>query len=320
MGCRGDPDLPDLLDTGWFTAEDAPGCPHTVVESAPEDGVVSWFYLDVPRVFTSTTDIGGYEAWLSTAEGHEVPTTMAWSVVDSAFDLVPEEPLPPGTDFELVVQDCERTTTVRFSTSELGLPLYDGALGLAGRTYRLDLGGARWVQPQGLSAIIAAFLSEPILLGVVYADEQRIDLLGAPSSVDGIGRVSQADAPTWDFPLADFDPARPTFSINADSIEMLIVQNGSDAAIPVSGFTLSGTLSSDGERLGGGTLSGTADTREFAEAFLRSEDAICELARDSFQLSCEPCPSDGAVFCLNLVATAMTGTRQTGLTLVTRDP
>jgi len=317
--CRDDPPAPDLLDTGWFTADDEPGCPHRFVDAVPSDGTADWFYLDVPRVFTDTTDPSGYEAWLATVDGREVPTTVVWSEADSAFDLVPDAPLPPDTDFEIVVQDCVGTASVEFSTSDFGLPLVD-SVRIAGRTYRLDLGGATWQKPEGLGPIIAAFLSEPILLGVTYADDERIDLLGAPSTVDGVGNVSQAEAPTWDFPLSPFDPIEPTFAIRAEQIELLVQEEGNEAPIPVTGFELSGTLSSDGTRLGGGTLAGTADSRFFAAEFLANEDAICDLAESSFQVSCDRCPSDGEPFCLDLAATGVVGSQQVGLTLVSRAP
>jgi len=318
-GCKGDPDPPQLLDTGWFTDKEAPGCPHTVVDSAPADGDDGWYYRDAPRIFAATSDPAGYEAWLADAEGRSISTTPVWSEADSVLELVPDEPLAPGTAFELVVQDCERTHTIAFSTSPLGLPLDEGVQ-LAGRTYRLDLGGASWQRPSGLGPLIASFLSEPILLGVIYADDERIDLLGAPSRVSPLGEVSQADAPTWDFPLADFDSDEPTFAVGADAIELLVVDGDDTAAIPVSDFELSGTLASDGQRLGGGTLAGIADTREFADAFLGSETAICDLAETSFQLTCDPCASDGEAFCLALEATAVSGTQQPGLTLVDRSP
>ena len=135
-----------------------------------------------------------------------------------------------------------------------------------------------------------------------------------------MGEVSQAEAPTWDFPLADFDPEEPTFAVGADAIELLVEESEVTAAIPVTGFALTGTLSSDGRRLGGGTLAGIADTRDFAATFLGSADAICTLAETSFQLSCDPCASDGEAFCLALEATGVSGTQQPGLTLVTRTP
>ncbi|MEM6928358.1 MAG: hypothetical protein AAF602_15600 [Myxococcota bacterium] len=319
-GCNSDPQAPPLLDTGWFTSEDAPGCPHTVVSTSPEADVDDWYYRDAPRIFTSTVDPDGYDVTLADAEGRLVPTTEVWSAENSTLTLEPDGPLPPDTDFEIVVQDCERTTTVPFRTSELGLPLTPAGQDLAGRTYRLDLAGASWRRPEGLGPIIASFLTEPILLGVVYVDAERIDLLGAPSSVDDLGVVSQADEPTWEFPIASFDAEDPTFSVTADAIELLVAGNDGTTTIPVTDFALSGTLSANGTRLGGGGLAGIADTRSIADGLFGSDNAICELAETSFQLSCSPCPSDSEPFCLDLEAESVRGTEQPGLTLVTIAP
>ncbi|MEN0068313.1 MAG: hypothetical protein AAGA48_39705 [Myxococcota bacterium] len=318
--CRNDPTPPQLLDTGWFTEDDAPGCPHEVVSTLPEDGTGGWFYLDVPRVFTGTTDASGYEAWLADAEGRRIATTTVWSEADSAFDLVPDEPLPPGTSFQLVVQDCIRTTEISFATSGFGQALTDEGANLAGRTFRLDLGGADWIRPEGLGPVIGSFLTEPILLGVVYADDSNIDLLGAPSQVNSLGQVSQAQEPTWDFPLAEFDPSRPTFVTRADAIELVIRDSGVEGPIPVTEFVLTGTLSADGTRLGGGTLAGVADTREFSDAFFGTENALCLLSESSFQVACAPCESDGEPFCLAIENRNLSGTQQEGLTLVNRAP
>ncbi len=316
--CSGDPEAPRLLDTGWFTTDDAPGCPHVVVSTEPDAGESAWFYRDAPRILTSTTDPSGYEAVLAEAEGRLVETEVVWSELDSTLSLVPAEPLRPATDFELVVQDCERTSSIEFTTSSFGLPLVDGGDDLPGRTYRLDLAGARWQKPQGLGSTLASFLTEPILIGVVYVDAERIDLLGAPSSVSDLGVVSQASAPTWDFPVAAFALTDPRFTVAVDAIELLVDVEGDTTALPVTEFAFTGTLSPDGDRIGGGALSGIADTRSLASAALGSENAICEIAETSFQISCFDCASDGEPFCLELEAEGVSGVEQPGLTLVTR--
>lgn len=320
VGCASDPATPGtLLDTGWFTDAEAPGCPHTVLETQPAAGETDWYYRRTVRVVTATTLPEGYDAWLLDDAGRRVDVTPVWSKADGAFDLVPASGrLEPATDYLLVVQDCEGTHETAFTTSALGAPLDLLPGALAGRTYRLDLGGARWVAPQGLGALIAQFLTEPILLGVVYADDERIDLLGAPSQVDDLGGVTQADAPTWDFPIADFSIAEPTFETGADRIALLVQQDGAEAVIPVTDFAVSGTLSPDGTRFGGGALSGIGDTRGFSGALLGSESFICDLAETSFQLSCSPCPDDGEPFCLVIEGQDLAGVLQPGLTLVDR--
>ncbi len=242
-----------------------------------------------------------------------VDTTMVWAEGNLSFTLDWDGFLQADTDYTLVLQDCQQTQEIPFRTSELGAPLQGGPESLVGNTYLLDLAGADWVEPPQLAAIIAVYLTDPILLGVRFASEGQIDFLGAPGSTDVLGNVTQAaGVPTWDFPLSGFDA--PFIDAQVDSVT-LQYDLGEVIDIPVGDFVLQATFSEDGRSIGGGILRGLGDTRGIDEG-LALGASMCDLAAD-LGVPCEPCP-DGQVACLQLAARDLQGALQPGLVLVER--
>jgi hypothetical protein len=320
-GCarHGDDKGPALLDTGWFTTGDLPdpeNCDNKVVTTVPETGETGVYWRDRPAVFTATPDQAAYTAWLQKATGERIPTTMVWD--DGAglsFTLEWDGWLEANTDYVLGYQDCAAVHEVPFRTSEFGRPLSIDPGELAQRTYQLDLVGATWVEPGGLGGVLSLFFTTPILLGVKYADDTKIDLLGAPGVVDELGVVRQDPfAPTWDFPMADFTQA-PYLDVSVSSI-VLQYQAGAAYDVPIEDFVLQGTFSADGNRLGGGVLSGLGDTRNLGPLVNDPDNpsAICYLA-ETVGASCVPC-RDAQPYCLYVVAIDLEGVGLSGVTLV----
>lgn len=321
-GCNGNrpDDPPDLLDTGWFENTGDPldpnKCLHKFVSWTPEDGAQGVYWRDKPLIHTTTNVTHAYNAWLETAEGERLNTQMLWSDDPEApgepglsFTLDGGSHLKASTNYVMGLQDCAETRYVAFRTSSLGTPFSIETEDLAGRTYLLDLLSADWEEPPGLGQIMQSFFTTPILLGVRYADETRIDLIGSLGKVDALGNVTQdRSMASWDFPLTDFTSA-PYLETRAEEITLRY----DDYDIPVEDFLLESTFSADGSTIGGGVISGFADTRYMGPLLQGGEDAVCKLAA-TIAVNCQPC-TDGAPYCLRLRVSSVEGILLPGLEL-----
>jgi len=320
-GCKNNDDPPPekLLDTGWFVdtaarAIDPETCLSRYVSSSPEGGELSWYWRDRPYLLVATDNQSAYDAWLVDEDGNRLDTDMVWDDGGLGFTLEWDGYLRPSTEYTLWRSDCAVTESLTFTTSDLGAPLEDGAAALVGTTYRLDLVNATWVEPGALSTLLALYFTTPVLLGVQYADSANLDLLGAPGEVDDFGKVEQQEgAATWDFPIQPFDQ-QPYFEAEVDEITLDYTAGSDELAIPVQDFLFVGTISPDGSTLGGGEISGLADTRDLGVVLNDDDDdAICEYA-ESLGVSCVPC-ADLLPYCLRIVGEDVQGVRVDGLTL-----
>ncbi|MEQ1568226.1 MAG: hypothetical protein ABMA64_21485 [Myxococcota bacterium] len=313
-------DAPALLDTGWFTTTpgsvDPLNCPDQFVTWAPEDGVNSWYWRDRPVFYTASTNRAAYEVWLQDASGARVPATSVWDEQTGlSFTLDWDGFLAADTDYTLGLTDCAQFRTITFHTSPFGQELAVDPGALIGNTYLLDLVGAEWVEPPILGGLMQTYFQDPILLGIRHADDVQIDLLAAPGKTDDFGVVRQnLGLASWDFPLADFRQA-PYLDAPADSVTLTY----DSTEIQVSDFLLQATFSADGSRLGGGTLSGLADSRNLGTLLGSPDDQglLCELAA-GVGVPCQPCP-DGQPYCLFLRAIDLEGELLPGVTLVQTD-
>ena len=320
-GCDGadEPEPAKLLDTGWFTDTGAPigtaeSCPHRFVSSTPGGGESQWYWRDRPFAFVATSDPSAYDAWLVDGSGRRVESEMVWRDGNVAFDLEWDGYLEPSTTYTLWLRDCATTESLTFTTSELGTPIAGGASTLVGNTWRLDLVGATWVEPGALAGLLAVYFSTPILLGVQYADAANVDFIGAPGTIDELGRIRQDLKPTWDFPVQSF-AQQPYFEAEVDHIDLDYVDGTTAVRIPVQDFRLYATIAPDGASLGGARLSGLADTRTMG-TLLQSDDesAICSFAA-TLGVQCVPC-DDGAPYCLYLEAADLDGSLVDDVTIV----
>jgi hypothetical protein len=315
-GCKDDLEgtpgpIPTVTDTGWFeTDTDLPGCTATVVETEPTPGQVGWYWRDAPRVFVTEADQTAFTAAIYGPSGQPVETTVTWGA-GLSFDVGFAGGLEPNADQILEITDCSGITRIPFHTSSFGLPLIDGPSSLDGRTWQLDLGNATWVEPSDLGAFLGQSFTTPVLLGVRFATDELIDLLGAPGLVTSDG-VIQSTAPTWEFPATDFTEA-PFVAATSDNVVFEYQGN----AVPIEDFRFETTFSADGASLGGTVLTGVADTRNLG-GFVQDEGnpaAICELAA-SIGTDCVPC-NDSLPYCLVMQVRDVSGTLIPGLTLRT---
>jgi len=322
VGCgggkrNGNDTPPRLTDTGWFTATTDPlACPDRFVATVPEGGETGWYWRDRPEVFTATVVRDAYAATLVDGPGNRLDSTLEWDDAGLSFTVVWDGWLSPTTDYTLTLSDCTGTQQVSFTTSVLGRDLTIDPEDLIGNTYLVDLQGADWVEPPLLGALVSQFLTAPVLIGVRLADDAQLDVIGSAGLVDPLGVVTQnLSAPSWEFPVADFSE-QPFVDLAAESV-VLPFNNGIEILdIGITDFVLQATLAVDGSALGGGVLSGLADTRNLGALFDDADnpDAVCTLAAAA-GAECESCP-DGELYCLSLRAIDVDAEQVPGLVLI----
>lgn len=286
-------DTDTSTDTDTDTDTDVP-CETVAIATTPEDGTTDFYYRDALGV-TFSDDASGATIQLLDGAGAEVATTVTWGDGNFQAEVTPVEPLDGNTAYSLHIEVCSYSGDVLFTTSEYGTELAESAAGLVGNTYVLDLSKADILQPEGLGYLLAAYLTEPILLGVDHADESLIGMVGAQGYKKNDGTYKQVGTDVWIFPDADFTSA-PYFAASTPEISI----DYSDVAIPIESFSLAGTFAADGSKIGGGWASGLGDTRNMGPLLELGDDpgAVCDLIT-ALGLSCETC-ADGEPYCVFL--------------------
>ncbi len=301
---------PGKVDTGG----DDTGAPCTaeVVGIDPEDGTTDFYWRDTFAVVFSepAEDLAAF----SLVDGSGAEVELRADFDDSGLNATvgAVDGLAGDTAYTLTVEVCGAESTVSFATSAYGLPLEVDPTELVGNTYDFDLGGADYVEPAGLGALIGLYLSEPLLIGVVDAGEDTVSLMGAQGTVDASSQIHQdTNLATWDFGEADFSEA-PFFSATAD--EIVIDYNGIE--VPIHAFHVEGTFAADASSIGGAEANGLADTRNMGPLLdLPDEpDSVCNVAQEWLGITCEACP-DGGAYCLTLEALFDPAPLVEGLTL-----
>ncbi len=284
----------DKADTATDTAT-SDACGVTIDRTTPASGATNAYYRgtiefelsDADPTATVVTDIAG---------------TQTFSEDGETVIFTPTAPLSPSTDYTVTLNYCGGSADVAFRTSDLGTSVTDTD-GLVGKAFALDLAAARIVEPAGIGAVLSSYLTQDILVGISGVSGNQIQMIGAIGAEGAEPPVQNYCDPTIPFPTADFSSA-PFFSIGPADTTL----NVAGFAITIGDLNITGTIAPDGSYFGGGTLSGTIDTRPLAPLLDDSgnEGAICDLAV-SFGVTCEPC-ADGMNFCLNLVADQIVAT------------
>lgn len=316
IGCKGgdtDSALPALADTGWFdnTANyGTTGCAARITGSLPEDGVADWYWRDNLQLYVEASDPKAYWVQLVDGQGREVPTQTSWTGEGLKLDITLLEALQPESEYTLIASDCAGVQEIDFTTSDVGQPMQVSPQDLVGTTWSMEMADADWHEPAGAQTLILLYFTAPALLGVQYADDDLLDVMGAAGQLDKLGTLTQAPGSTWNFPAADFTGA-PFFT--SDSTLVTLEYDG--VSIPVHNAHLEATILPDASGISGGKLSGLGDTRELGELLGvgSGEDGLCTLAA-GLGVDCEPCP-DGEPYCLPLSATGIEGDRIDGLVL-----
>lgn len=290
-------------DTG-DTGPDDGGCDVTIDLTVPSQGAVDADYRSAIEFHLSDADP---TATVTSA----IAGTTEVSEDGETIYYIPSAPLSPSTPYTVTLEYCGGSAELSFTTSSLGTTIADPTT-LESRVYALDLANARIVEPAGIGAVLSGYLTQDILIGVTTVTDTEILMMGA-IGVEGASPPEQDYCTsTIDFPTADFSE-QPFFGIGPEDTTLSVA--GYD--IEIGELEITGTFASDGTYFGGGTLSGTIDTRPLAPLLDESGEpgAICELAV-SFGAVCEACPADGEPYCLTLVADQIIAEETGGESLV----
>lgn len=307
-------DPPDLLETGWFDDGPPALCAAKVGSTLPEDGASDWYWRAPLVAYLDEADDEAYVFRVTDDGGREIPVEVTKDDTGLVATITPVDGLPSDTSLRLQIEDCLGPREIAFSTSSLGAPLEGGVGALVGRTWRLEVEDATWVEPAGLATLLPALPFSPILVGVAYADAEWVDWIGAQGRVTTDGIDQSPTVATWNFPLTPFEDA-PYFDSFVEDVELAV----QTATLPITDLRLTGTFAADGSEIGGATLSGLGDTRDLGKVLGSpgDPDALCELAED-FDVVCVDCP-DGKPYCLDVQIEDLHGTELRGLTLVPID-
>ncbi len=294
----GNPD--DSGDTGA-------NCEVHLTSISPTDGAVSVFYRDL---LVLSFDGDGSAATIAVTDdaGTAVAVTEAWQ--DGNVQVWLDAELSAATTYDVAVSLCGNDYATSFTTSDVGKPLEVQYESMVGRTYAFSLNEANITTPSIIEGFDDDYFTQPLLFMIQEADESGVTFLGAPGVKDGSTYSQDTEAPTWDFPAADFTE-QPYFETHADYIELAY----RGTPIPISDFAFTGVFLADGSAIVEATVEGLVDTREMYE-FLglpENPEAICDYA-SGFGVYCEECP-DGNAYCLYLVGEDITANEQAGLTL-----
>lgn len=306
-GDTDDPIGTDTDDTGTDT--DVP-CEATILSTTPANGATAVYYRD-PLEVSFDGDGGTATFTLADSAGTDVAFTTTWT--DGNVQAVLDTVLAADTSYTLTAEVCGVSTTSSFTTSSVGTPLTVSNEDMIGRTFVFRLSEAEITDPAFLDFVASTYLTVPLLISVVAADDTSIDLLGGVGEQENDGTYTQViDEETWDFPAGSFSE-QPYFEAYADYITV----SYSGIPIPIEGFSLSGTFSADGTTIEKGVASGMGDSRYMGPLLGREEtdyNAVCEIAAGA-GITCEPC-DDGEPYCLHIVAEEVHAEWEEGLEMV----
>lgn len=296
--CTGDD---GIKDSGAVDA----GC-DVVVTTYPTSGSTTAYYRGAVEFDLSDADE------TATITSDTIVGTVSHNDDFTKWTLTPSSALTPSTTYDAKLTYCGGEIPITFTTSELGTSMADPAT-LTGRTYELALGDARIVEPENVGELLKQYLDVSILVGVdaYVPDTAKLEMLGALGKEGAEPADQDFCNPSIEFPDADFS-AQPHFVIGSSGVTPITVAG---ITVEIGDLEISGDFAPDGSYFGGGVLSGTIDTRPLVTLIGddAEEDEICTLAA-GLGIVCEAC-SDGAEFCLSLLADSMVATEVPGLTL-----
>lgn len=217
--------------------------------------------------------------------------------------FTPDTPLTPGQAYAATVAyTCggeAKENTANWTVSEVGAPttLTD----LTGNSYALDLGNARFTEPEGIGSLLGSLLTVDLLIAVESIEDPNITMFGA-IGVEGESGVQEPCSETIAFPTADISD-NPYFELGPQEFTVTV----EDTEVTIDNLFLSGSFAPDGSYIDGAVLSGTVDTRPFKTLVNDDpdapDDAVCEMAASlGAGVECIDCPDGTGKFCLSLVA------------------
>lgn len=305
IGCKGDD------KTGETGEGEEETCEVQISETVPTGGDSDFYYRGTIEVYFTATDSDG-EVMLMDSAGTEVSGSTSWSDDGTVLYFTPDSALAPSTDYTLMISYCGGNPEVTFRTSEVGGSVEEDTL--VGKAYSIDLGSARFIEPEGIGSVLGELLTQNILVGVTAVGGGTIQMVGAISAE---GTTTQDTCtPSIPFPEADFSQ-NPYFEIGPE-----------DTTISVAGYTatigdlqISGAFGPDLSYFSGGTLGGVVDTTtlddipdlaELAGCDGTSDSCLCDFIAGTGFATCSECPDGSGPYCLTLLADQIVATEIDG--------
>lgn len=292
-------------ETPLDTNGDDTACDNELQERFPApDATDAYYRTTIEAKFKEIDefDLEDGSATLTVTQGStEIAGEYAWNVEGERLIFTPSSPLAPATTYTVTAHYSCGDPTWSFTTSEVGASV--DALSLEGRSYILDLSSGRFVEPEGIGAILGDQLEQDILIGVdgVDLEAEKIAMVGALGYTAAGSSVVLQDAceEAIDFSAQETGPAdfsgNPYFSVGPQDTTLDVA----GYSIDVQDLHISGAFSPTGDYISGATLGGSIDTMPLAS--LTNEDcsipdkvecdenAICALAV-GIGVECEFCP------------------------------
>jgi len=293
-------DLPEDCDDLDPAATD-----NVLIEVFPQDGTADAYYRTTVEAMMSEAEPG---ATLELLDALGAPLSGVTTEVESTLVFTPDVPLDALTSYTASLTWSCGVHQWTFTTGELGAPTFPDLI--FGRTYAVDLGSGRWIEPPGVGALIAGVIDFNLLLGVESSDPDLGFLFGFEDSIaPGAQDMCVETTRSALTPFVD----NPYFSMSVPSLNLDL-----GVEVPLSGGALTGSFAADASYIGGMTLEGLIDTRPLAPLVggLGPYD-VCALLL-AFGVSCEVCPSDGAVACVDVMVDSLIANEVSGLWLVPR--
>ncbi len=267
-------------------------CDTTVDATWPENGSTDFYFRDSIEFTLSEPD--------PTAEIiFSRSGTQTISDDGLTVSFTPDDPLPSSTEFEVALDYCYGSPTIEFATSELGEALEDPSA-ILGKTYRVDMADARYVENPGVAGFLMGWLNRDLLFQIVDIEDESLAIRLALASDD---------------PDAGQDLCYRTFDIDGMSLEGsdLVLSNDDilfnfySGSLQIGDFDLVATLASDLSWLGGAQFSGWLNVTDFSAALkLNDDEDICEII-GNLDSGCEPCPHDATQSCVTLAGDRLDG-------------
>lgn len=276
----------DTGETGGETGDTHTGpCDVLVSRTYPSEGAVDAYYRSSVEFTLSEPDP---TAIIQTS----IPGAQSTSADGLTVAWTPAAPLTPNTAYSATLHYCHGDVTVNFQTSDLGSPVVNPA-GLVGAVYKLDLAGARWVEPAAAGPLLAAELADrPLYLTVSGLSGTTIDLYGEMGRAVRPSTEPDYCLPTLDFPSTSFT-ASPHVEVATAGPVAFTLEGLRASATDVS---LSGDFSADGRSTGGGSISALVDTRALDSLFGGGAGALCQTL-GSLGVNCQAC-GDTEPYCV----------------------
>ncbi len=294
------------------TGSTGPVCDAVFASVTPEDGATG-VPVDTDLVIGFTGTVLA-EADVDFSITPDVPFTvnLGTDAVTISFDA----PLDYHTTYDWEVALCGGYIESGSFTTEIEVT--GNPEDVSGVTWAADLLYATWTEPAGLQSLLGGYYPYVyLLLHAQSADASTIDLI-ATGGIEGKAGIEQDPCSiTTDLPPTDFT-GYPAFNAGPVDSSLHIVVEDYNIVVdtPLRNLQVEGMLTADAWV--DGTLSGQIDARDQSGL---SPDDFCYYVTFA-GLSCTPCASDGASYCLDVLIEDIQGEAVPGLTIepVTKAP